>query len=107
MIRTFVRVTADDPWPAYLTSFLLRLAMHHTRRCLLASGCPPRRQQRSVAEGSPPVEPIGHAVMAVRHKRRRRAVTYCKYALRAPQVENATGNGASPPSLRNPVRYAG
>ncbi|MFV2073715.1 MAG: hypothetical protein ACC742_13835, partial [Thermoanaerobaculales bacterium] len=57
--------------------------MHHTRRCLLASGCSPRRRQRKVAEGSPLGEPIGHALVAVRHKRRRRAVTYCEYALRA------------------------
>jgi len=59
--------------PAYLTSFLLRPAMHHTQRCFLASG-------RS---------------------------TYRKYALRAPQVENPTGRSTSPPSRRNPVRYAG
>ncbi|MFV2074064.1 MAG: hypothetical protein ACC742_15640, partial [Thermoanaerobaculales bacterium] len=64
--------------------------MHHTQRCFLASGCSPRRQQREVAEGSPEGEPIGHALMTVRHKRRRRAVTYRKYALRAPQVENTT-----------------
>ena len=29
-----------------------------------------------------------------------------EYALRAPQVENPAGHGASPPSRRNPVRYA-
>jgi short-subunit dehydrogenase len=33
--------------------------------------------------------------------------TYRKYALRAPRVENSTGHGTSPPSRRNPVRYAG
>jgi len=33
--------------------------------------------------------------------------TYCTYALRAPQVENPTGHGTSPPSRRNRVRYAG
>ena len=47
--------------------------MHNTQRCFLASGCSPRRQQRNVAEGSPPGEPIGHALVTVRHKRRRRA----------------------------------
>jgi len=57
--------------------------------------------------GSPPGEPIGHALVAVRHKRRRRAVTYRKYALRAPQVENPTEHGTSPPSRRKLVRYAG
>jgi len=93
--------------PAYLTSFLLRAPIHRTQRCFLASGCSPRRQQRRVAESSPPGEPIGHALVAVRHKRRRRAVTYRKYALRAPQIENPTGHGTSPPSRRNPVRYAG
>jgi len=160
--------------------------MQRAQRCFLASGCSPRRRQRRVAEGSPPGEPIGHALAAVRHKRRRRAVTYRKYALRAPrrpqrrplrapwsrilgaattamslhrrgtattktgpcrrnplgrwgsrpisallvvddarastppraltsareplrapQVENPTGHGTSPPSRRNPVRYAG
>ena len=35
----------------------------------------PRRRLREVAEGSSPGEPIGHALAAVRHKRRRRAVT--------------------------------
>jgi hypothetical protein len=35
----------------------------------------PRRRQRRVAKGSPPGEPIGHALAVVRHKRRRRAVT--------------------------------
>ena len=30
-----------------------------------------------------------------------------EYALRAPQVENPAGCGTSPPSRRNPVRYAG
>jgi hypothetical protein len=59
--------------PAYLTSFLLRPAMHRTQRCFLASGCS----------------------------------TYIEYALRAPRVENSTGRGTSPPSQRNPVRYAG
>ena len=57
--------------------------MQRTRRCFLASGCSPRRQQRKVAEGSPQGEPIGHALVAVRHKRRRRAVTYCR--VRAPR----------------------
>jgi hypothetical protein len=33
--------------------------------------------------------------------------TYRKYALRAPQVENPTGHGTSPPSRRNPVKYEG
>jgi len=60
-----------------------------------------------VAEGSPPGEPIGHALMAVRHKRRRRAVTYRKYALRAPQVENATSHDISQASRRDVVRSAG
>jgi len=57
--------------------------MYHTQRRFLPSGCSPRRQQRSVAEGSPPGEPIGHALVVVRHKRRRRAVTYCQVRLRA------------------------
>ena len=30
-----------------------------------------------------------------------------EYALRAPQLQNPTGHGTSPPSRRNPVRYAG
>jgi len=81
--------------------------MHGTQRCFLASGCSPRRQQRRVAEGSPPGEPIGHALVTVRHKRRRRAVTYQKYALRAPRVENPTGHVASSPSWRNLVRRSG
>ena len=52
--------------------------MHPTQLCFLTSGCSPRRQQRNVTEGSPQGEPIGHALMAVRHKRQGRAVTYCK-----------------------------
>ena len=81
--------------------------MHPTQTCFLTSGCSPRRQQRIVAEDSLQGEPIGHALMAVRHKRRRRAVTYCKVRLRAPRRENPPGHGASSPSLRNLVRYAG
>ena len=60
--------------------------MHPTQKCFLTLGCSPRRQQRNVAEGSPQGEPIGHALMAVRHKRQRRAVTYCKVQ-GAPQGE--------------------
>jgi len=60
--------------------------MHPTQTCFLALGCSPRRQQRIVAEGSPQGEPIGHALMAVRHKRQERAVTYCKVQA-APQSE--------------------
>jgi hypothetical protein len=33
--------------------------MHHPQECLLASGCSPRRRQRSVAEGSLTGKPIG------------------------------------------------
>jgi len=72
--------------------------MRRAQRCFLASGCSPRRQQRNVSEGSPPGEPIGHALVAVRHKRRRRAVTYREYALRAlearlgPPVPSADGS---------------
>ena len=79
--------------------------MHRTQRCFLASGCSSRRQQRDVAEGSPSGEPIGHALVAVRHKRRRRAVTYFEYALRAP---SRPGRGPQRRPLRAPwVRIRG
>ena len=42
----------DMGYPAYLTSLLLRPAIHRVQRCFLASGCSPRRQQRRVTEAS-------------------------------------------------------
>jgi len=33
--------------------------------------------------------------------------TYGRVRIRAPRVENPTGYSPSPPSLRNPVKYAG
>ncbi len=60
-----------------------------------------------MTEGSPQGEPTGHALMAVRHKLLRRAVTYCRVRLRAPRREAPPGHGTSSPSLRNLVRYAG
>ena len=47
----------------------------------------------------------------MRHTQRRFLASVCstyrRVRLRAPRVENTTVHGASPPSRRNPVRYAG
>ncbi len=64
----------------------------------------PRRQQREVAEGSPEGEPIGHALVAVRHKRRTRAVTQFNHACVARFTKNPTTHRPSPTSLPTPVR---
>jgi len=50
--------------PHLLTTSLLRPAGCLNLQRFLASGCSPHRQQRRVAEGSPPGEPIGHALVA-------------------------------------------